>query len=149
MDATLRKKEKYNGAERSLQCFSRFFGIVSSIACILPSHFISKDEQKSFRLEVKKGDFVVFRFERERRVSTVKSSFLLITLSRKSDVKYEERYSPSLVFSIELIGNFLSARENTSKPDSRATFCVVTKRGGAIRSRIRDAKRESLRNEWR
>lgn len=147
MDATLRKKEKYNGAERSLQCFSRFFGIVSSIACILPSRFISKVE--SFRLEVKKGDFVVFRFERERRVSTVKSSFLLITLSRKSDVKYEERYSPSLVFSIELIGNFLSARENTSKPDSRATFCVVTKRGGAIRSRIRDAKRESLRNEWR
>lgn len=147
MDATLRKKEKYNGAERSLQCFSRFFRIVSSIACILPSRFISKDE--SFRLEVKKGDFVVFRFERERRVSTMKSSFLLITLSRKSDVKYEERYSPSLVFSIELIGNFLSARENTSKPDSRATFCVVTKRGGAIRSRIRDAKRESLRNEWR
>lgn len=147
MDATLRKKEKYNGAERSLQCLSRFFGIVSSIACILPSRFISKVE--SFRLEVKKGDFVVFRFERERRVSTVKSSFLLITLSRKSDVKYEERYSPSLVFSIELIGNFLSARENISKPDSRATFCVVTKRGGAIRSRIRDAKRESLRNEWR
>lgn len=95
MDATLRKKEKYNGAERSLQCFSRFFGIVSSIACILPSRFTSKVE--SFRLEVKKGDFVVFRFERERRVSTVKSSFLLITLSRKSDVKYEERYSPSLV----------------------------------------------------
>lgn len=74
---------------------------------------------------------VSLRFERERRVSTVKSNFLLVTLSRKSDVEYEERYFLHPFFRHTsrynlFIGNLFERKYGSSKPDPRATFLDKT-----------------------